>query len=396
MHCRKKRSRDRRHRGRRRLVTGSAALAITAAMAHAGTGPDQHMLDVRSDVDLDYLGDREEQALAYRLFCADQNRNGVEDGIDLAQRCAQVIADLPFYEDPHSPPPTTYKIRHDLRGSEDCHVCGLTLNMGGIQIVNPRLHLEYPTETDPLDPVFLPYMAIHYMEHGSFNCSGTVHLGRVDVARLMRVLELRFPYEPDEHEVSLDEGLVPPPDVLVSKDLDGDLLADLEELAARTNLYDPDQNENLIPDGPELARRCVEIFEALPLEAEAAPGQTYKWLAYTYGTENCHICGETVNMGPAGIVNPRLGLEISFPQLALHTMSHGSFTYGGTEHGGRVDVPLLLKVLEMPQQCGDVGTVFHPADTNRDCHFDLTDLVETAQSWLASTDPADEEEGPVQ
>jgi hypothetical protein len=67
----------------------------------------------------------------------------------------------------------------------------------------------------------------------------------------------------------------------------------------------------------------------------------------------------------------------------LHYMRHGSFSYSGDVHGkGRLDIPLLAKILEMPQRCGDLGTLFSPADANKDCQVDLDDLTELIEQWL--------------
>ena len=268
--------------------------------------------------------------------------------------------------------------------------------MGGWEIINPNLNLKYPDPNDPLDGSFLPDLALHYMEHGSFDCYGDIHQGRVNLQRLMRVLELRYPYEPNEHQLPLDYSVDPngqlAPD---ANDLDEDLLADSEELAAGHNLHDPDQNEDLIPDGIELAKQCAEVIEQLPWQEDALPGETYKWCGFQHGLEECHICGETVNMGPAGIVNPNLGLEIDCPLIAIHYMSHGSFSYDGRYHmsdgdllhNGRIDIPLLLKILEMPRRCGDLGTIYLPGDINKDCQENFADFAEFADKWLQSTDP---------
>jgi len=42
-----------------------------------------------------------------------------------------------------------------------------------------------------------------------------------------------------------------------------------------------------------------------------------------------------------------------------------------------------------PQQCGDEGTYYLPADLNKDCHVDFKDFAEFALFWLDCTDPND-------
>ena len=100
-------------------------------------------------------------------------------------------------------------------------------------------------------------------------------------------------------------------------------------------------------------------------------------------------------MGYWQIVNPKLGLSIDVYDITCHYMSHGSFSYSGLHldppndpfHNGRVDIELLAKILEMPQQCGDLGTMYLPGDLNKDCKVDLTDFAEFADKWLDSTEP---------
>ncbi|MHC4657434.1 MAG: hypothetical protein ACYS91_20805 [Planctomycetota bacterium] len=278
-----------------------------------------------------------------------------------------------------------------LRGVETCDICGTIVNMGGVVIVNPALNLTYPEPSSYGLLVYLPYISLHYMEHGSFDCYGSLHTGRVNIPRLMRVLERRFPYEPNSHQLPLDYVLDPngqlAPD---SSDLDGDLLADSEELAAGYNLHDPDQDQDLIPDGIELAGQCGEVIDNLPVYEPNTPGinELYKVDCFQRGLERCGVCGAPRNMGYWQIINPKLGLSIDVPDIICHYMSHGSFSYDGNVHGkGRIDVPLLVKILEMPRRCRDLGTLYLPGDLNEDCCGNFKDLAEAAEKWLECTDP---------
>jgi len=339
---------------------------------------DQHQQPVADDADDDLLSNVEELALGYQPFRGDQNRNGTPDGAELAKRCAEIINLLPRDGLPGAN--QIYRICHEVDGLERCDVCGEWIHMGGCCIINPKLGLRYPDPHDPLDPQFLPDLALHYMQHGSFDCLGSVHSGRVDLPRLMRVLDVRFPYDPNEHQLPVD-----------ANDLDGDLLTDNEELSTGYNVYDADQDADLTPDGIELARQCAEVIGQLPFGPDPVdPNKTYidHWPAL--GLETCEICGATVNMGPAWIVNPRLGLSVDCPLIAMHYMDHGSFEYSGDVHGrDRLDVPLLLEALEMPRECGHLGTIYSPGDHNRDCKENLADFAEFADKWLQCTDPND-------
>ena len=377
----------RRKKFRQRAIAAGTAAAITLGTgvginkALAAYTPDPHELPVSQDADADLLTNKEELAIGYRVFNADQNHNQIPDGVKLAKRCAADINELPVYDQygGEPEPNETYRINLSLRGLETCDICGTIVNMGGVVIVNPALNLTYP-EPSPFGLlVYLPYISLHYMEHGSFSYAGDIHgIDRLyDLQRMMRVLELRYPYDPNEHQLPVD-----------GNDLDSDFLADSEELEAGFNLYDPDQDEDLTPDGIELAKQCAEFIDQLPDVGEAEPNEVYKSFATQWGLEACDICGEVVNMGGVGITNPRLGISVDFPILVLHYMKHGSFSYAGDVHGsGRIDVAALLKVLEIPQRCSDLGTMYLPSDLNRDCKTDFVDFAGFANRWLQSTAP---------
>jgi hypothetical protein len=371
---------------RRQVITAGTAAAIAFGTstnlnkALAGFATDNHQLQVSQDADADLLSNKEEFAIGYQPFSADQNRNQISDGIELAQRCATVVSELPSYIPgtmmpiPNRP----YKIQHALKGIESCDICGQVVNMGGWEIINPKINLQFPDPNDTLEGAFLPDLALHYMEHGSFDCLGEIHRGRVDTAQLLRVLELRFPYEPNEHQLPVE-----------GSDPDSDFLTDSEELAAGYNLYNTDQDNDLLPDGIELAKQCAEVFDALPIYEPNTPtvNEPYKAQFFQRGIEHCDICGETVNMGYWTISNPKLSLSIEVPDIVCHYMRHGSFSYSGNVHGkGRLNVPLLIKILEMPRRCGDLGTIYNPNDLNKDCKVDIEDFVEFVEKWLENNE----------
>ena len=369
-----------------KAITAGTMAAITLGTAGlnktlAAFSPDQHQQIVSQDADADQLANAEETAIGYRPFNSDQNRNEIPDGVELAKRAAAVISELPVYiPGTLMPIPNrTYKIQYALFGIEHCDICGATVNMGGYEIVNPKLDMSYPDPNDPLEGGFLPELALHYMEHGSFDCYGDIHQGRVDIPRLLRVLELRFPYEPNEHQLALEKP-----------DHDSDLLTDDEELSAGYNLYNADQDEDLMPDGIELAKQCAEVINSLPIQDPNGPEILHAVQKVSFmqrGLEYCDICGTAVNMGYWKIENSRLGLSIEVSEIELHYMQHGSFSYAGNVHGkGRLDVALLVKILEMPQRCGDLGTIFSPSDVNKDCRVDLDDLTGLIEQWLEQTE----------
>jgi hypothetical protein len=385
LHRAYQRQTQKRNKLRRRAIAAGTAAAITLGAgaglnkALAEDNPATHQLPVGQDADADLLSDREETAIGYRPFITDQNRNEIQDGVELAQRCAAVINELPVYvpETAMPIPNQTYKVVHNFFGIERCDICSGEVNMGGVVIINPNLELSYPDPNDPLEGAFLPELALHYMEHGSFDCYGDIHSGRIDIARLLRILELRYPEDPNEHQTA------------VAGDFDGDLMTDSEELAAGYDLYDADQDDDLMPDGIELAKQCAEAVDTLPVFDPNGPevGAIYKVNYLQRGLENCSTCGQAINMGYWQITNLKLGLSIDVPVLALHYMEHGSFGYEGNIHNkSRLDLPRLVKILEMPCRCGDLGTIYQPADLNRDCRVDSDDFVIFTDQWLKYKD----------
>lgn len=374
---------------KRALAAGTAAVIALGAVAGvnkalAAYTPDPHELPVSQDADTDLLANKEELAIGYRAFKADENRNGIPDGVELAKLCAADINNLPWENE--AGPNETYKWWGPQLGTHTCEICGATMAMGPGGVTNPQLGITVSFDFK---------LALHYMEHGSFSYDGYYFDpndrvdGRIDVALLMRALELRYPYEPNEHQLPLDYVVDSNQLAADANDLDEDLMADTEELAAGYNLYDTDQNENITPDGIELAMQSSRVIGNLPAwDANGPePSEPYKIHHFARGGETCQICGTVINMGFMEIVNPTLDLSINVPYISEHFAQHGSFSYDGTHNWGRLDIALLTKILEMPQQCGDLGTLYLPGDLNEDCKEDFTDFAEFADKWLGETEP---------
>ncbi len=372
------------------LATGAAAAIALGSgaglhKAIAAVPPDQHHLPVTQDYDTDLLSDSEESAIGYQPFEGDQNKNLVQDGAELANRCAAIIDNLPWREE--ALPGQTYKQWWPQMGLHTCDICGATMAMGPGVVVNPKLGIT----------VDFPFnLTLHYLEHGSFSYLGHYGVpgdveGRIDVPLLLRALENRFPYEPNEHQLQL-----------YTPDNDGDLLDDNEELKSNLNMYDADQDDDITPDGIKLAKQCAKVIEELPVwdGQGQEPNEIYVFRLECDGLEQCDICGQWIHMCGGKIVNPKLGLNYPdandpmstefLPDLALHYMSHGSFSLAGSDHTGRVNIPLLMQVLEMPQQCGHLGTIYLPGDFNKDCKENFSDFADFANKWLESTDPAEQ------
>jgi len=136
---------------------------------------DLHRLKVNNDSDGDLLADDEELGIGSDPYEHDENGNFVRDGVDRTVLVNTQIDLLPF--GPLSD--RVYRLNHPTFGEETCEVCGEVVNMGCLEI------------TDPLNglTVNIPYIGLHYMQHGSFSYDGTTNDGRVDVVLLESILQ---------------------------------------------------------------------------------------------------------------------------------------------------------------------------------------------------------------
>ncbi len=271
---------------------------------------DLHQLPVRRDTDRDLLSDDEEDNLRYDSENPDMNANAIGDGAELAGLHHQIIEGLPTQ--PVSD--AVYRVDVLQYGVEVCSVCGQTVNMGYVTIVNPLTN-------DSLD---IPYIGLHYLQHGSFSYRGNIHDDRASLVDIEAVLR---------------DGHVHP----LLCDGDKDFLTDGEETRLGTDATHPDENGNWARDGIELASELAAMVEALP--EGPLPGQPYKIEHLTWGSEICAVCGYTTNMGTVEIVDPVQGISMEIPLISLHYMSDGAFSYHGDIHQGRVDVATLKQLL---------------------------------------------------
>jgi len=167
----------------------------------------------------------------------------------------------------------------------------------------------------------------------------------------------------------------------VENDTDRDLLADPEEEELRTDPLDPDMNMNLRPDGPEIGRMYHDEIDALPVwePGDPVPNEIYRIDSLVWGTETCEVCGEIVNMGFTTIVNPHDDSETDLHFISLHYLRHGSFSYSGDIHAGRIDVARLAEVME--------NAHLLPVEPDSD-----EDLLADAEEEELGTDPSDRDE----
>lgn len=283
-------------------------------VADAGVRKVPHSMPVRWDSDGDFLRDGEETSLGLDPYDWDENLNGIPDGREFAQKYVQIIDALPegIVGDPTQT--TVVKQNFLMFGLETCQVCGEIVNMGFTVIYNPMTG----------ESIKVPFVAQHFMECGSFQYGGSHNVGRINAAKLAAVLDT-------QHGIP------------VQFDTDGDLMSDDEEDAIGSNPYVADQNGDFDLDGVDMAIWLKTKIDALPEVMH--DDKVFKIRHDARGYENCEICGEAVNMGYLEIIDPLRNFVIEIPYIALHAMEHGSFSYDGTVHDGRVDLVGLREIL---------------------------------------------------
>lgn len=263
------------------------------------------------DTDQDRLSNQEEQDLKTDSQNPDENQNGFLDGVELARALAAEISALPTA-------PTTesvYRRDFEVKGLERCAGCGETVNMGHLTVCNPQAELYAK----------LPYIALHYLEHGNFSFAGDVHgLGRADVKLLADALRSPGPSHLRK----------------VNGDTDGDGLKDREEDYFKTDKTIADTDNDGVPDGFRLARELGLAVEALPRQTN---GTCYAVDHLLRGLVYCDVCGLALNMGWVEVINPKESLNLKVPYLALHAMRNGSFGYTAQDRLNPMLLDLALR-----------------------------------------------------
>jgi hypothetical protein len=209
-------------------------------------------------------------------------------------------------------------------GMENCQICGQEIDMGFILIRNHSRDLM----------IQLHFIALHYLEHGSFSYDGSVHSGRVDAKLLKEILAYR---DTDHYAIE------------TSNDADDDGLPDDQESHFGTQTGDADSDDDCLVDGAWVAEYLVDSISQLPViesPIQAPEDRPYIEYSIAYGIESCDICGMVVNMGNAIITNPLTETSMTFPIIGLHYLAHGRFTYSGDAHFGEIDAIELANVLD--------------------------------------------------
>jgi hypothetical protein len=155
----------------------AAAGAVLMASPHAMADEVSHMLPIAGDSDSDGLKDVEEWFFNTQSNVPDSDGNGSPDGHDVARMLWKKVNAL-------SRTPLTnkaYATEVIAKGLVRCDICGEAVNMGFLLVVNPIENTS----------VALPFLAIHFMEHGglAFRSVEPTFDDRVDPCRAKIVVD---------------------------------------------------------------------------------------------------------------------------------------------------------------------------------------------------------------
>ncbi len=277
------------------------------------------LVSALSDDDNDQLENGEEPLLLTDPLDPDTDGDSLEDGPQVVEGLVATLSMLP--REPREDGP--YVTENKLRGLETCDVCGETMNMGWITVINPLENIS----------IDLPYIALHYLGHGGLGYSSDLHAGRT----LPTVLSSVLYGTGGAHRIP------------IGNDSDNDGLTDDEELALGYEPYDEDTDHDGVPDGPDLSIFLSQIIETLP--EGPLPDGRYVIHFQTYGMYQCLTCGEFINMGWMDIHDPSSGGCASLSYYNLHFMKHGSFSTDRPDLYGRKDPGELTSVLGISTGC---------------------------------------------
>jgi hypothetical protein len=267
------------------------------------------------DPDGDGLLSEEEPPLETDPSDPDTDDDTLADGPQVAEGLLPILASLPRTPDGNEATP--YMIEAWADGLENCEVCGVTLNMGHVEIVNPAEGLS----------LNVPFVGVHTLAHGGNVYNGTYNEGRVLPVLLRTVLT----------------GNGTAHWLTVPGDGDGDGLTNAEELQLGRDPANPDEDGDLIPDGRELAVQMAGEIRALP--EGPLPDRVYVIHHLAFGHYNCLTCGELANMGFVEIVNPINETTVNVPYYNLHFMDRGSYSTDRDDLYPRVDPVQIARVL---------------------------------------------------
>jgi hypothetical protein len=175
----------------------------------------------------------------------------------------------------------------------------------------------------------------------------------------------------------------------VADDEDGDYLSRAEEVLAGLDWGSAYTTGDSLVDGVYLAHFLSGLIDALPNTPQA--DRPYKSYEYQYGTETCDICGHVFNMGDVRLINPERSLDVAVPIIAQHYLEHGSLSYMGSVHDGRVDLSLLKRVLLVEDES---HYLTYPGDVDSDGLFPEEETYLGTDSGTPDSDGDSVKDGP--
>jgi hypothetical protein len=298
---------------RRSFSKAIAALALSGGLLSAQTTPDSaHYIPLKNDININGLSYAEE------IYLGTYDRGySLSDCQTYARLFKTIIDSLPDTLQADR----AYKIDHMMRGVIQCPICGLSINMGYVTVVNPLRRLQ-------LD---ISYLGLHFMENGFFSYGSDADYQRVVIDTLKKII---YPFD-GPHLLS------------VTGDSNGDGLTDAEEDSLRIDdtADNPDSNADGVPDGAGIAEELIRLFPKLKEQADGIHSSIE--FKPVWGLENCQVCGSIHNMGVLEITNPENKRTCQIPYISLHAMAHGSFAMNGTVHENqRVNVMELYRSMK--------------------------------------------------
>ncbi len=290
----------------------AACLSALLLLPKAAGSSDPHLIPVADDEDSDYVSFAEEILRGVDWHNPSTAPDTLLDGVALAHHIRSLIDSLPDSVQTDAP----YKTYEFQYGTETCEVCSLEVNMGCIHIVHPLRGLAAE----------VPFIAYHYLQHGSLSYLGSVHDGRVDFSQVKRILFCAD----STHHIFYD-----------SWD-DNDGLKPEEEYFIGTSDTIPDTDGDSVKDGPQYLEGVVASLTNI--SREVSDTEPYMIEMQQDGVETCSICGNTYNMGFVQLVNPMEDLTADIPYVALHYLAHGCPSYDGSINDGRL-LPILINTV---------------------------------------------------
>lgn len=433
------------------MVTGVPTCFAVAAEGEEGEGEcleEYYYLPVENDFDGDLLADVEEAALGMDETDPDEDGNETRDGLDLAYRLAGRISDRPWVyaygmiggevwpaDLQEQLPADQVSVVH-LDYQVDCYyedaACGLPVTIGELILFNPALHAGWEKGLS------MPIIGWQYLRHGSFSYAWTTcnpGKGRLDPYAIKMTLDVGVPE--GEGESFCPENLVMDP-IFDSGDLE---LFWADSISSPGNLLC--NAETCDGGAPYLGDYWVRFYSRVTDDVLAfgqeiqVPSATLAHLTYSYsasaeafGYVGIYLSGILVDEltlpgdttggvylersvdvsafadGAAHIlefVNPSLGgADMAFDAICLQVgggppqEGEGEPEEGEFFHEGEGETPGEGEVVhegegETPFE-GEIPvegetTAIHPADSDGDSRFIMSEAIACLAAWQHGTMP---------